>query len=78
MKSSPIEHYLKQPQRLVQAITDPRRIEAVDDSVYRLSMRPLQFMGIHIEPMADFGFGLNPMARYTSRRSIARCRGQLI
>jgi hypothetical protein len=49
----PIEHYLKQPQRLVQAITDPRRIEAVDDSVYRLSMRPLQFMGIHIEPMAD-------------------------
>jgi hypothetical protein len=49
----PIEHYLKQPQRLVQAITDPRRIETVDDSVYRLSMRPLQFLGIHIEPMAD-------------------------
>ncbi|MGB3201602.1 MAG: DUF1997 domain-containing protein, partial [Nodosilinea sp.] len=49
----PIEHYLRQPQRLVQAITDPRRIEVLGDGVYRLSLRPLQFMGISIEPTAD-------------------------
>jgi hypothetical protein len=49
----PIEHYLRQPQRLVQAITDPRRIEMVGDGVYRLSLRPLQFFGISIEPTAD-------------------------
>lgn len=49
----PIEHYLRQPQRLVQAITDPRRIEVLDDGVYRLSLRPLQFLGISIEPTAD-------------------------
>jgi hypothetical protein len=49
----PIEHYLRQPQRLVQAITDPRRIEVLGDGVYRLSLRPLQFLGISIEPTAD-------------------------
>ncbi|MBE9159839.1 DUF1997 domain-containing protein [Nodosilinea sp. LEGE 06152] len=49
----PIEHYLRQPQRLVQAITDPRRIELIGDGVYRLSLRPLQFLGISIEPTAD-------------------------
>ncbi|MGF1566732.1 MAG: DUF1997 domain-containing protein [Nodosilinea sp.] len=49
----PIEHYLRQPQRLVQAITDPRRIEPLEDGVYCLSLRPLQFLGISIEPTAD-------------------------
>jgi hypothetical protein len=49
----PIEHYLRQPQRLIHAITDPRRIEEVDESVYRLSLRPLSFLGISIEPTAD-------------------------
>ncbi|MBD1918834.1 MULTISPECIES: DUF1997 domain-containing protein [Cyanophyceae] len=49
----PIEHYLRQPQRLVQAITDPRRIEMLGDGLYRLSLRPLQFFGISIEPTAD-------------------------
>lgn len=49
----PIEHYLRQPQRLVQAITDPRRIEPREDGVYRLSLRPLQFFGLKVEPTAD-------------------------
>jgi len=49
----PIEHYLRQPQRLVQAITDPRRIEPRAEGVYRLSLRPLHFFGIHVEPTTD-------------------------
>lgn len=49
----PIEHYLRQPQRLVQAITDPRRIEPRGESVYRLSLRPLHFFGLHVEPTTD-------------------------
>ncbi|MEY3297002.1 MAG: hypothetical protein RLZZ597_262 [Cyanobacteriota bacterium] len=49
----PIEHYLRQPQRLVQAITDPRRIEPREDGVYRLSLRPLHFFGLHVEPTTD-------------------------
>jgi len=49
----PIEHYLRQPQRLIHAITDPKRIEQIEDSVYRLSLRPLSFLGISIEPTTD-------------------------
>lgn len=49
----PIEHYLRQPQRLVQAITDPRRIEPREEGVYRLSLRPLHFFGLHVEPTTD-------------------------
>lgn len=53
----PIEHYLRQPQRLVQAITDPRRIEVLGEGVYRLSLRPLQFFGLSIDPTADLRVG---------------------
>ncbi|NJL46728.1 MAG: DUF1997 domain-containing protein [Leptolyngbyaceae cyanobacterium SM2_5_2] len=56
----PIEHYLRQPQRLVQAITDPRRIEPLSEEVYRLSLRPLQFLSVSVEPTADLRvWGLN-------------------
>ncbi|MFZ4641107.1 MAG: DUF1997 domain-containing protein [Nodosilinea sp.] len=49
----PIEHYLRQPQRLVQAITDPNYMEILEDGICRLSLRPLQFLGISVEPTAD-------------------------
>ena len=49
----PIEHYLRQPQRLVTAITDPDYIELLEDGIYRLTLRPLQFLGISVEPTAD-------------------------
>ncbi len=32
----PIEHYLRQPQRLIHAITDSRRIEQLEESIYRV------------------------------------------
>jgi hypothetical protein len=68
----PIEHYLRQPQRLVQAITDPRRIEVVGDGIYRLSLRPLQFMGISIEPTADLRVW--SLADGTLRLESVRCQ----
>ncbi len=49
----PIEHYLRQPQRLVQAITDPSRIQQVAPSHFRLQLRPLQFMMLRFEPTVD-------------------------
>ena len=49
----PIEHYLRQPQRLVQAITDPSRIQQLALSHFRLQLKPLQFMMLHIQPMVD-------------------------
>lgn len=52
-QAKPIEHYLRQPQRLVHAITDASRMEALGDSIYRLSLRPLRFMSLKFEPIAD-------------------------
>jgi hypothetical protein len=48
-----IEHYLRQPQRLVQAITDPSRIQQLAPSHFRLQLRPLQFMMLRLEPIVD-------------------------
>ncbi|MEP0855960.1 DUF1997 domain-containing protein [Trichocoleus sp. DQ-U1] len=49
----PIQHYLRQPQRLVQALVDPTRIEQLSDELFRLKMRPLSFMTLSIQPIVD-------------------------
>ncbi len=49
----PIEQYLLQPQRLVQAITDPSRIQQLAPSHFRLRLRPLKFMMLRLEPTVD-------------------------
>lgn len=49
----PIEHYLRQPQRLVQAITDASRIQQIAPSHFRLQLRPLQFMVLQLQPTVD-------------------------
>ena len=49
----PIEQYLRQPERLVQAITDPRQIQQLAPSHFRLRLRPLKFMMLRLEPTVD-------------------------
>ncbi|MDJ0708216.1 MAG: DUF1997 domain-containing protein [Leptolyngbyaceae cyanobacterium MO_188.B28] len=49
----PIEQYLHQPQRVIQAITDPKQIEQIAPSLFRLQLRPLQFMMLKIQPIVD-------------------------
>lgn len=49
----PIQHYLRQPHRLVQALVDPSRIEQLSSEVFRLKMRPLSFMYLSIQPTVD-------------------------
>lgn len=55
-----IEHYLNQPQRLVQAITDSSRIEQLSLSHFRLRLRSLQFMMLRFEPIAELQVWINP------------------
>ncbi len=46
-----LQHYLRQPKRLVQAIADPRLMETLSDNQFRLKMRPLNFMDLyHFQP----------------------------
>lgn len=49
----PIQHYLRQPQRLVRALADSSRIEQLSEEYFRLKMRPLSFMTLSIQPTVD-------------------------
>lgn len=49
----PIQHYLRQPQRLVQALTDPNQIEALNEQCYRLKLKPRQFLMFNLQPTVD-------------------------
>ncbi|MBD2503564.1 DUF1997 domain-containing protein [Anabaena azotica] len=49
----PIQHYLRQPQRLVNALVDQKRIRQLSEEVFRLKMRPLSFMSLSIQPTVD-------------------------
>ncbi len=49
----PIQHYLRQPQRLVNALVDPSRTEVLAANQFRLKMRPIQFMMLKIQPTVD-------------------------
>lgn len=49
----PIQHYLRQPQRLVNALVDQRRIQQLSEEVFRLKMRPLTFMSLSLQPTVD-------------------------
>jgi hypothetical protein len=49
----PIQHYLRQPQRLINALVDPSRVEQLSLEVFRLKMRPLSFMMLTLQPTVD-------------------------
>jgi hypothetical protein len=46
----PIQHYLRQPQRVVRALVDPSRIKQVGDDEFCLTMRALSFFGFNLQP----------------------------
>jgi hypothetical protein len=49
----PIQHYLRQPHRLIKALVDPNRTEQLSAECFRLKMRPLTFMTLKIQPTVD-------------------------
>jgi len=49
----PIQHYLRQPHRLVYALFDPSRIEPLSNECFRLKMRPLTFIMLNVQPIVD-------------------------
>lgn len=49
----PIQHYLRQPQRLIRALVDPSRVEQLSIDSFRLKMRPLNFMMLSVQPIVD-------------------------
>lgn len=49
----PIQHYLRQPQRVVNALAATSRIEPLGNDRFRLTMRPLTFMMFTIQPTVE-------------------------
>lgn len=49
----PIQYYLRQPQRVIQALVESHRIEHLAAERFRLKMRPLSFMTLSIQPTVD-------------------------
>ncbi|MDX2098857.1 MAG: DUF1997 domain-containing protein [Leptolyngbyaceae cyanobacterium bins.59] len=50
---APIQHYLRQPHRLVNALFDPSRTESLGEDCFRLKLRPLAFLALSIQPIVD-------------------------
>lgn len=51
-EETPIQHYLRQPKRLVHAIADSQLMKQVSEDLYELKMRPINFMEIyHFQPI---------------------------
>jgi hypothetical protein len=48
-----ITNYLRQPQRVVNALAASSQIEPLGGEDYRLKMRPLNFMTLRIQPVVD-------------------------
>jgi hypothetical protein len=49
----PIQHYLRQPQRLINALAGSSQIEVLGNELFRLKMRPLKFMMLSLQPTVD-------------------------
>ncbi|NET62671.1 MAG: DUF1997 domain-containing protein [Symploca sp. SIO2E6] len=60
---APIQHYLRQPQRLVYAIADPSLIQQLSQDCFRLKMRPLHFLSLKFQPIVDLQVWADPEGR---------------
>jgi hypothetical protein len=49
----PIQHYLRQPHRLVHALTDPSQVEILGEDFYRMKMKARQFLMFNLQPTVD-------------------------
>lgn len=48
-----IQHYLRQPQRLIHALVDPSQSQQISEDCFRLKMRSRQFMMLTLQPIVD-------------------------
>lgn len=56
----PINHYLRQPQRLVNALVEPSQMEQLSPEKFRLKMRPRDFMMFRLQPTVDLRVWAKP------------------
>lgn len=71
----PIQHYLRQPQRLIKALVDPSRTEQLSADSFRLKMRPLHFMMLSLQPTVDMQILADPDGTIRLRSTACEIRG---
>lgn len=71
----PIAHYLRQPQRVVNALAASSRIESLNDDRFRLTMRPLSFMSLSIQPTVDMKVWADSNAAINVKSIACKIRG---
>lgn len=71
----PIQHYLRQPQRLVSALVDPARTEKLSPDCFRLKMRPLHFLMLSVQPTVDMKVWAEPNGTVHLRSRRCEIRG---
>ncbi len=71
----PIQHYLRQPQRLVSALAASSQIEQLGHELFRLKMRPLSFMMLSIQPTVDLRVWAEPDGTVHLRSVACEIRG---
>lgn len=73
--SIPIQHYLRQPQRLIKALVDPSRTEQIGSDSFRLKMRPLHFMAFTLQPTVDMKVFAEPGGLIRLQSTACEIRG---
>ena len=71
----PIQHYLRQPQRVVQALAASSQIEQLAEEKFRLKMRPLSFMMLTIQPTVEMRVWSEPDGTVQVRSLSCEIRG---
>lgn len=71
----PIEHYLRQPQRLINALVDRSRVDELSRDTFRLKMRSLNFLTLSIQPTVDMQIWTEPDGTIYLRSLACEIRG---
>lgn len=74
-RSIPIQHYLRQPQRLVQAIAHTSQMDILGNDRYRLRMRPLSFLSLTLQPVVEMRVWLDKAGHLLLRSTDCQIHG---
>lgn len=74
-RSLPVQHYLRQPQRLVKAIAHTSQMENLGGDRYRLKMRPLNFLSLTLQPVVDMRVWLDSAGHLLLRSTDCQIHG---
>ena len=74
-ESVPLRHYLRQPHRLMHALTEPKRVKRLSENQFRLTMRSRQFLMLSFQPVVDLQVWSEPNGTVHVKSSGCEIRG---